>query len=180
MTVETLIIALHLFQAVLLTTAVLIVLWLVFLSLPGLMGGAPFVGARPESLRAMMALAGLRPGEKLVDLGSGDGRLLIAAARAGCPAVGYEINLFLVWYSRLRIWRSGLRRLARVRWANFWKADLAEADVVTVFGFSNIMGGLGRKFSSELKPGSRIVSLRYQLPGWTVVKQEGEAYLYIK
>jgi len=178
--VEILILSLRVFQALLLAAAVLVVIWLVFLSLPGLMRGAPFVGTRPESLKAMLDLAVLRSGETVVDLGSGDGRLLFAAARAGCRAVGYEINLFLVWSSRWRAWRLGLSPRVTVRWGSFWKARLDEADVVLVFGFSNIMADLAKKLADELRPGARVVSLRYELSAWPAAGRSGEARLYLK
>lgn len=177
---EILLTSLLLFQAACLAAAVLLVLWLVFLSLPRLMRGAPYVAAKDGSVRVMLDLAALKPGETLVDLGSGDGRLLIAAARTGARAVGYDINLFLVWYARWRIRRLGLSELAEVRWGNLWKAELGRADAVAIFGFSDIMAGLAEKLSAELRPGARVVSLRYGLPGWPPSGQIGEARLYVK
>ncbi len=177
---EIILIVLLLFQALCLGAAALLTSWLVFLSLPRLMRGAPYVGARPESVKAMLELAGLRPGETLIDLGSGDGRLLVAAAQAGARVVGYDINLYRVWYSRYRLWRLGLSSVAKVHWGNLWKAPLGRAQVAVVFGFSDIMAGLAEKFAAELPAGARVVSLRYELPGWTPVRQAGEARLYVK
>ena len=178
---EIIVMSLRIFQAFLLLAAAGVILWLVCLiALPGLFNGPPFVGTGPGNLRAMMDLARLRPDELLIDLGSGDGRLLIAAARAGCRAVGYEMNPFLVLSSRLAVRRLGLQRRVRVVWGDFWQADLGTADVVTVFGFSTIMERLAAKFSAELKPGARVVSARYRLAGWPVAGQSGEVFLYVK
>ena len=178
---HTAVIILTVLQGLLLVAAVLMVAWLTYLiGVPGLGGGPPVVATKEAQAGTMAALAALRPGETLVDLGSGDGRLLIAAARAGCEAVGYEINPFLVMWSRFSAWRSGVSRLVRVRWGNFWNADLSRADVVMVFGFAGIMERLGRKFSAELSPGARIVAHRYPLPGWRTAAESDRVYLYRK
>lgn len=178
MTVLTLLFVLELFKAVMLVAAGGIIVWLAFLAVPGLVGGAPYVGSKKRQLDAMMRLAAIRPGELLIDLGSGDGRILAAAAKAGGTAFGYEINLFLVWYARLKLWRQGLRGRVRVRWGNFWRADLSKADVVAVFGFSTVMENLAHKLDAELKPGARVVSVRYVLPGRIPEASADGVYLY--
>lgn len=175
------VILLSIFRALLLVTAILLLWWLVFLCLPALMGGPPFVGSSPDSLKSVMALAGLKAGERVIDLGSGDGRLLIAAAQAGCTVIGYEANLFLVWYSRYRLWHLGFGRQATVHWANFWKADLTGADTVLIYGFSGIMERVARKAAEELKPGGRLVSARFELPmWWPPERRDGQVFLYRK
>ncbi|HTK05411.1 MAG TPA: 50S ribosomal protein L11 methyltransferase [Candidatus Eisenbacteria bacterium] len=168
-------------QGLLLVAAALMVSWLAFLiAAPGYADGPPFVATKREQAEIMAGFAALRPGETVVDLGSGDGRLLIAAARSGCAAVGYEINPFLVLWTRFKARRNGVSRLVRVHCANFWKADLSAADVVMVFGFAGIMERLGRKFADELKPGARIVAHRYPLPGWRTAAEADRVYLYRK
>jgi len=169
------------FQGLLLVAAAFMIAWLTYLiAVPGLAGGPPFVTTKDAQAGTMAALAGLRPGETIVDLGSGDGRLLVAAAKAGCLAVGYEINVFLVLWSRFSAMRHGVSRRVRVRWGNFWKADLSRADVVMVFGFDGIMERLGSKFAAELRPGARVVAHRYPLPGWRPIAEEGRVFLYRK
>mmetsp|Transcript_132900 Transcript_132900/g.230935 ORF Transcript_132900/g.230935 Transcript_132900/m.230935 type:complete len:305 (+) Transcript_132900:86-1000(+) len=114
-------------------------------------------------------LAGLR----LVDFGSGDGRLVQAAASRGMQAVGYELNPYLVWWSRLRAWRGRLpitacAGSAEIRWANAWAADLRTADVVTVYGRpgDNLMARIAEKFEAELPPRAAVVSHVFHIPGW--------------
>lgn len=168
-------------QALLALAAVIYIVWLTYLlALPGLADGPPYVRTKAAVAAAMMELLGPSAGQTIVDLGSGDGRLLLAAADAGCNAVGYELNLPLVLWSRFHVWRKGLSKVIDVRWANLWKADLSGADVVMVFGFSTMMERLGRKFTDELKPGARIVCERYRIPGWREVAERGGAYLYKK
>ncbi len=159
--------ALQVVQALLAALAGAFLLWLIFLGLPAVFNGPPYVGSQPAKVAVMLKLADLMSGETVVDLGSGDGRLLLAAARLGCRAVGYEINLFLVWFTRLQALAGRLRGRVDVRWSDFWRADLSEADVVFVYGFSDLMEKIRNKLRNELKPGARVVSLRYELPGWT-------------
>ncbi|MEY4744867.1 MAG: hypothetical protein RL272_812 [Candidatus Parcubacteria bacterium] len=166
-------------KALLLVAACFYVLWLYYLiAAPGFADGPPYVGSKPDVVAAMAALAAFRPGETVVDLGSGDGRLIIAAAKAGCTAVGYEINPFLVLRTRLALRRLGLADRARILRRDFWRADLSGADVVMIFGFSTIMERLQRKFAAELKPGARVVSSRYRLPDWKPEEERDRVFLY--
>lgn len=151
--------------------------FLLFLIVGGVRG-APFVLTDSRTVKTMTVLAGIQPGEKAADLGSGDGRLVIAIARAGAEAHGYEINPFLVLWSRYRIRRAGLSRRAFVHWKDFWMVDLASFEVVTVFGMFHIMGRLERKLQRELRPGSRVVSNTFAFPGWPHSSKEGRVYLY--
>src|SRR5882672_3428464 len=82
---------------------------LVFLVLPVFLArrGAPYVPSRKDSIKKMLVLANLKPGDKVVDLGSGDGRIVIAFARNGIDAHGYEISPALVLWSKLMIFALG-------------------------------------------------------------------------
>ncbi|MDP3685405.1 MAG: methyltransferase domain-containing protein [bacterium] len=151
----------------------------VFLLVP-LLWGAPYVPSKPAQIRAMLDLTNVRPGEQVADLGSGDGRVVIAFARAGAEAHGYEINPLLVWRARRRIRAAGLAGKAFVYWQSLWRADVRTADVVTVFGVRHIMGRLERKLRRELKPGARVVSNGYQFPVWSVERSADRVTLFIQ
>lgn len=138
--------------------------------------GAPYVPTRAFIVEKM--LEGVGPGMKLVDLGSGDGRIVMAAARKGAEAVGFEINPILVLISRWRIRRRKLS--AKVYWKSFWQADLSPFDVVTVFGITKIMPGLEAKFRKELKRGACIVSYAFALPTWPQTEKHDSLYFYRK
>ena len=97
----------------------------------------------------------LRRWEKAVDLGSGNGRLLIALAEAGAEAHGYEHNPLLVWRSRYNIKRAGLKGKAFVHTANFWNVDVSVFDAVVIYGMPYIMPKLEEKLRRELRPGAR-------------------------
>ena len=91
-------------------------------------GAAP-IPTRSSNVRRILALSNVQPGELLVDLGSGDGRILRAAAARGARCLGFEINPFLCWYSRLRAWFGGSGAIV-VEKCDFWRSDLSKADVV--------------------------------------------------
>lgn len=141
--------------------------------------GAPYVATKPERVTAMIKLAGVTRGDRAVDLGSGDGRLVAALAKAGARAEGYEINPLLVWLSRRRISKDGLSNSTHIRTRSFWGANLSHADIITVYGMPHIMGRLERKLRRELKPGTRVVSNVFTFPSWRPAKQSGQAYLYV-
>ncbi len=142
--------------------------------------GAPFVPTGGKRLRKMLEFAGVMPGQKVADLGSGDGRLVIAFAKAGAEAHGYEINPLLVLYSNILIFKSGLRGKAHIHLKSFWGEDLSLYNTITVYGISHIMERLEQKFSTELNPGARVVSNSFRLPSWLYSRQEDGVYLYEK
>jgi ribosomal protein L11 methylase PrmA len=143
----------------------------------GIFRGAPFVPTTSDVVEKMVRAAAIKPDEKIVDLGSGDGRLVIAAARAGGEAHGFEINPLLVWWSRYKIKKAGLRDRAFVHQKNFWFQDFSQYDVVMLFGITKIMAKLETKLKSELKPGSRVVSNIFRFPKWESTK-DGSVYVY--
>ena len=126
----------------------------------------------------MVELADPRHGEKAVDLGSGDGRVVIALARAGAEAHGFEINPALVLLSRWNVRRSGLARQARIHWGSFWRADLSPFHVVTVFQGGFVMRRLERKVLKELRPEARLVSDYWGLPNLKPQSLSGTLFLY--
>ena len=173
------IVAIGFLQGALAVGGALLLFWLVGLALPGFVRGAPYVSSGKEKVRAMVRLAALRPGETVVDLGSGDGRLLVAAAGDGRRLVGYEINLPLVWYARCRLLARGASRTGRIVWGDLWRADLRAADVIFIYPFGPMLERMSEKLRRELRPGARVVSLRYRLPHMEPAREEEGAYLYV-
>lgn len=126
---------------------------------------AVFVATPVEVVSKMLEAAALQKGELLADLGSGDGRILLAAARQhGARAVGYEIDPRLVENSRQAIQNANLQNLIRVEHADIFEADFSEATVVTTFLYPHLMTRLIPRFN-KLKPGSRIISHQFEIPG---------------
>lgn len=135
------------------------------------LSGAPFLPTHTKSIETMVRMANIRRGMKVADLGSGDGRILIAFARAGAEAHGYEINPLLVWYSRWKIKRAGLEKQCFVHTKNFWNVDFSTYAVVTLFGIRHIMARLEKKLQQELRPGSRVISHVFAFPTWPCAEQ---------
>ncbi len=110
-----------------------------------------------------------------VDLGSGDGRIVLAAGRAlRRPGVGVELNPWLVAYSTYKAWTGGLRGVSRFRVQDLWAVDYARYDDVVVFGVAEMMGELRGKLARELQPHARVIACRFQLPGAAPVAVIGE------
>ena len=139
--------------------------------------GAPFVPSSAKKVRTMVRLSS-RQAERMADLGSGDGRMVIAFARAGIEAHGFELNPVLVLWARMRILFSGLRGRAYIHLGNYWNADLSQFDVVTVFGLPPIMAVLEKKLRRELRPGARVFSNNFHFPTWASVQKEDDVYVY--
>jgi protein-L-isoaspartate O-methyltransferase len=128
---------------------------------------APYVVSPQEIVDRMLELADLKPGEKLYDLGSGDGRILITAVvRFKAKAVGVEISDALFASTNDRIHRLGLDNDARVIHGNFLDTDLSPADVVTLYLATDANEMLRPNLEKYLRNGARVVSHDYRVPGW--------------
>jgi outer membrane protein assembly factor BamB len=126
---------------------------------------AIFVPTPADVVEKMLESAALTAGSVLYDLGSGDGRIVMAAARKhGCRAVGYELDSHLVELSRETARSNGLERLVRIERADLFTADLSDADVVVVYLPTNLLARLRPQFD-RLKPGARVVSHQFPIPG---------------
>ena len=129
--------------------------------------GPPSVPTRVNRIRKALQLADLQPGETIYDLGAGDGRvLLIAASEFNARAVGVEVGPVQCMLIALRALASGNGDDIHVRWGNYFKADLKDADVVFIYATSRQMGKLAGHLKGQMKPGSRLVSVSADLPDW--------------
>jgi len=116
---------------------------------------------------AMLRLAGVSPADVVYDLGSGDGRIAIAAAREyGARGVGIELDARLVALARCNAREAGVEKQVEFREQDLFKADLREATVVTLFLLPEVNRRLKAKLLAELKPGARIVSHRFDIGDW--------------
>ena len=133
---------------------------------------APYVPTKGKDVRRMLELAAVKPGDRVYDLGAGDGRFIIAAALRGAQAVGYEIALlpYLVAWAWIKIRHLSSR--AHIKYRDFFNEDLSAADVIVCFLTPRAMNKLADKFSRELQPGTRIVSYAFSIPGWTPVMKD--------
>lgn len=140
--------------------------------------GAIYDPSTQEETVIMAEVAAVAAGEKAADLGSGDGRVVIALARRGAEAHGFEVNPILVHLSRRNIRRAGLEGRAFIHWRSFWRADLSSFDIVTVFQVSFVMGRLEAKVKRELPAGARIVSHYWRFPTLLPEAARGDIYRY--
>jgi len=121
-----------------------------------------------RTARRMLFLAGLRNGETVVDLGCGDGRFVVLAAREfGARSVGVEIDPFRVLLGRLWILARGLGARARIIRGDMYRADVSQADVVVLFLSPTANLKLQERLKKEMKRGSRVVSYYHPIWGWT-------------
>lgn len=153
-----------------------ILLWILVPALHGL----PPVSTKPERIRKALRLANLQPNEVLYDLGAGDGRVLFLAARDfGAKAVGIEvgpIQCALIW---LRMTANGLGNQIRIRWENFYKADLRAADVVFVYATSKELVKLAPHLQQQMKPGTRLVSVSADFPEWEPTALDDRELIFV-
>jgi SAM-dependent methyltransferase len=113
----------------------------------------------------MLDMAKVKPGDHLMDLGSGDGRLVITAAKRGATAVGVEYNPEMVKLSQKKAAEAGVSNKTKFMEADLFKTDLSKADVITLFLLTNLNTQL-RPSLLKLKPGTRIVSNTFNMGDW--------------
>jgi SAM-dependent methyltransferase len=130
----------------------------------GLMG-APYVPILKNDSHQILEIANLKPGGTLIDLGSGDGRLLRAAAARGVKCIGYEINPIMVLISIAVCWRY--RKLVRVRLSNLWTVKLPPADVIYCFLMPKHMDHVGRILDSQITRPTTVICYSFGIPGKT-------------
>lgn len=129
--------------------------------------------------RRMLQLVKVQPGETVYDLGSGDGRVLIVAAREfGANGVGIEIEPLRAFLSRLTFALSGLSPKIKIQRANFFDVSLSAADVVVIYLLPKALARLAPKLKTELKPGARVVTLTYHFTEWQPTIEEANIHVY--
>jgi len=127
---------------------------------------APFVTTPLEVVQRMLLWAKTGPGDVVFDLGSGDGRIPIAAATMGARGVGLELDPALVQLSQRLALEAGVAQRTEFRVQDVLQADLSSANVVTVFLLPSLMSRLMPKLMTELRPGSRVVTHAFYFPSW--------------
>jgi hypothetical protein len=141
--------------------------------------GAPFVPSTKKATSAMIAMADIKKGMNVYDLGSGDGRVLFLAAKEGATAVGYELNPILVLYTIIRSFFSQYRKQITVRWKSLWNAKMNDADVVFVYLLPISLNRLQQKLLRELKPGTRVISNSFIFKKWPIAKQDTKNHIFV-
>lgn len=131
---------------------------------------APYYPTPETIVEEMLKLVGLKAGEKMFDLGSGDGRIVIAAAKKGADSVGVEFDEDLYKRSSAKIKALGLEKKARIIHGDMLKQNYSSADVLTVYLLPVSNDKMRPLLEEQLKKGTRIVAHDFEFSGWNPVK----------
>jgi len=137
--------------------------------------GAPFLPTSDKAVKTMVKFANIKPGQKVIDLGSGNGKILLAFANKGATATGYELNPILFLISKIRTKKAD--RIT-VKKKSLWDANLSEYDVIAFFGIEYIMEKLEEKILRETKPGTKVISNKFIFPNIKYTDKRNDVYLY--
>lgn len=138
----------------------------------------PYVGTQRKKIETIMKFASIKKGETVVDLGSGDGRLLIESAKKGAKAVGYEINPFMIAISMIHRKLEGFENQIEIRKESLWKADLAIADVIFVYAKRKSMKKFEDFIYQNAKKGTRVIANTNPFPEKKPKKEINGIFLY--
>ena len=144
--------------------------------------GAPYAGTSDDKLEKIFELADIQNGNQVVDLGSGDGRILIGAAIINNKAkyYGYEIDPFFYKKSIKKIKKLGLQKNIKILRKDFFKEDLGRFDIIIVFLIPYQMDQLEKKLKKELKDRAKVISYGFEFKNWKYIKKSNNMYLYQK
>jgi SAM-dependent methyltransferase len=141
-----------------------------------LLFGAPYFPSLSPHVKAALDLLDLKKGQTVYDLGCGDGRFLKAAANRGLNAVGYELNPFMFLYAWFTTRKY--RKQIKVRWGNFWKADLSGADAIFIFLLTKYMKRFDQLMKKKAPKGIKVASHAFKIPGKKPLGKIYGVYLY--
>jgi SAM-dependent methyltransferase len=143
---------------------------------------APWVPTWRRDIDRFVRLADIKPGQRVYDLGCGDGRLVRAAARAGAIATGFEISLLPYCIARIVKNFFHLTPNHTILFKDFWNVDLSSADLIYVFLTPRAYPRLKEKLERELRSGTRVITYVWPIEGWTqndIDHQEGQPKMYL-
>ena len=154
----------------------IIVVALVFLFGLVVIVGPPYVPTLHKQVDTALQLLDLQPGQTLLELGSGDGRVMLEAAKRGCKVIGIEINPVLVVVSYFVTWHY--RHQVRIIWGSFWGAPWPRADAVFTFMLPRYMRRLDARMERWRPEKVRLASYAFVIPDKEPIKVENGVYLY--
>jgi hypothetical protein len=142
--------------------------------------GALWVISDDQAISRMLALAELEEGDTVVDLGAGDGRILIQAVQNyPVTGLGIEIDPLRVMLARYFVWRRGLRERIKIRWADIFSTDFSQADAIVMYMTREANERLRPIFEEQLQPGTRVVCNAFSVPGWTPLKVDNINLIFV-
>lgn len=132
----------------------------------------PYVPTTEEAVEAMLKLAGVTKSDVVYDLGCGDGRIVVTAAKKyGARGVGIDINPTRIEEARANAKKNGVESMVRFEEQDLFEAKISDATVVTLFLLSSVNLKLRPKLLADLKPGTRIVSNTFDMGDWKPEKE---------
>jgi len=159
---------------------VLFILFLCLLGLSWFAGtDAPYVATKMQLIKNVLKLAGVKKGSTFYELGSGDGRVVIAGALLGAKSYGIEQSWLRVWYSRFKAKKLKLKN------AHFYHGDIFQrqyfpADIIYIYLLPGGIEKLEKKLKKELKKGAVVITQTYHFKFWKPYKSLGNFNLYKK
>jgi Ribosomal protein L11 methyltransferase (PrmA) len=159
---------------------IIILLFLLSMVWPPDSPWSPWWRTTPQLARVECRLAGVKKGDVIYDLGSGEGTALIIAAKEfGACGVGIEIDPLRVWVSKIKVRLSGVSDRIEIRRDSFWNQDISSATVIFMYLIPRTLIKLRPKFLKELRPGTRVVTFVYKMDLPMLAKDEkAELYVY--
>jgi len=138
--------------------------------------GAPYLPTLKNQIDSIFELLDLRKGQTMIELGSGDGRILLEAGKRGIKAIGYELNPILVMYSRIKVYKY--RGTVKVIWGNYWVKDWPETDGIFVFLLDRYMQRLNKKVIHKYSKPINLVSFAFKIPDRKIDSSKKGLFLY--
>jgi len=138
--------------------------------------GPPYLPTLDKQVKVALDMLKLKKGATIIELGSGDGKVLLEAAKRGWNVVGYELNPLLVIVSFVRTWKY--RKQVRIIWGNFWRAKWPEADGIFAFVLPKYMEKLDNKIIQWHKRPVKLASFAFVVPGRSTTREKDGVYLY--
>lgn len=129
----------------------------------GAWSAAPYLPTHKKDVKRMIDLAGIKSGERVYDLGCGDGRLVFAAGKLGAEAIGIEIFILPYLYAWIKGWG---KKNVKILYGDLFNYDISGADVVFIFLLNKSYKRLVDKFTKELKSGTRVVVGCWPIEEW--------------
>jgi cyclopropane fatty-acyl-phospholipid synthase-like methyltransferase len=165
--------------AIFLLAVIIVVIILLSIQWP-VLTGAPWWPTPRSKVRRMLEMAQVQPDEVVYDLGCGDGRVDIAAAKwFGARAVGIEIDPLRFLLAQSLVTILGLRKRVSIQFGNFFSRDVSQADVIFTYLLQDTNERLFEKLHQELRPGTRVVSHSYTFPEWQLLEQDEAQHIYL-
>jgi hypothetical protein len=138
--------------------------------------GAPYLPTLTKTADDAFELLGLKPGQTLLELGSGDGKMLRFAARKGIKSIGYELNPILVLYTWLTCLKY--KGLVKVYCRNYWQITFPACDGIYVFLLDKYMVKLDKKIIADIRKPIKLVSHAFKIPHRNILAEKNALFLY--